>query len=114
MKIKMAFQSIEWWYWVATLVGFISGLLGVHEGFYLAIGISLLQIIHFVIKSGATSFPTQIRYAYFPLTLVGLFDPTLIWYLLMAVSTAMVIFLDRCILARLLIHLPWNRGVELS
>lgn len=114
MKFKLDYKSIEWWYWVVTLVGFIVGLSGVREGFYLAIIVSAVQIGHFVVKKGVTAFPTQVRHVYFLFTPIGLVDPTLIWYGLMTVSTMMVILFDRCVLARILILMPWNKGVKLS
>lgn len=43
--------------------------------------------------------------------IIGFFDPTKIWYGLMTASTLMVAFFDKCLLARMLILMPWNKDV---
>jgi len=34
MKLKINLHSIEWWYWLVTLIAMITGLLGIIAGFY--------------------------------------------------------------------------------
>jgi hypothetical protein len=114
MKLKINLQSIEWWYWLVTLIAMITGLLGMIAGFYVVIIVSVVQFIHFSITSGLTAFPTQVRFAYGLLAIIALFDPTRIFYLLLLVGTVMVTFFDRCIIARVLVLMPWNKGVKLS
>jgi hypothetical protein len=114
MKLKINLQSIEWWYWLLTLIAMIAGLLSVVTGFYLVIAISIVQFIHFSIKNGITAFPTQVRFVYAILSIFALFDPTRIFYLLLLVGTVMVTFFDRCMIARVLALMPWNKGVKIS
>lgn len=114
MKFKINLQSIEWWYWFITLIAMIAGLLGSILGFYVVIIVSIVQFIHFAIKSGLTAFPTQVRFVYGLFSILALFDPTRIFYLLLLVGTVMVTFFDRCIIARGLILMPWNKGIKLS
>lgn len=114
MKLKIDFKSIEWWYWLVTLVAMIAGLLGIIQGYYLVIIVSIVQFIHFSLKSGITAFPTQVRFVYGILVIVALFDPTRILYMMLLVGTVMVTLFDRCIIARILVHMPWNKGVKLS
>lgn len=114
MKFKINFLSIDWWYWLVTLIAMITGLTGIIEGYYLVIGVSIIQFLHFSIKSGITAFPTQVRLVYGLLTIAALFDPSRILYMMLLVGTVMVTFFDRCIIARVLVLMPWNKGVKLS
>ena len=114
MKLKIDFQSIEWWYWFVTLIAMITGLTGIVEGFYVVIAVSVIQFIHFTIACGFTAFPTQVRFVYGIFTIIALFDPTRIFYWALLVGTVMVTLFDRCIIARVLILMPWNSGEKLS
>jgi len=56
----------------------------------------------------------QVRAVYCALTIVALFDPTRLFYWALLVGTIIVTFFDRCIIARVLAHMPWNKGAALS
>lgn len=114
MKLKINFKSLEWWYWFVTLVAMIAGLSGIIEGFYIVIAMSVVQFFHFTFSKGITAFPTQVRLVYGCFTIIALFDPTRIFYWALLVGTVMVTLFDRCIIARVLIMMPWNKGVKLS
>lgn len=108
-------ESVEWWFWPVIFVFMLSGMIGWPQGFYVAIMISAIQSIYFIIKNRSLrAFPAQIRFVYFLFTIIGILDPTRIWYGLMAVSTFMVAFFDKCLLARMLILMPWNKDVKPS
>ncbi|MDH3355646.1 MAG: hypothetical protein OEL79_10585 [Chromatiales bacterium] len=114
MKLKIDLKSIEWWYWFVTLIAMVAGLAGVVEGFYIVIAVSLFQFIHFMVTYGFSAFPTQVRFVYGIFTIGALFDPTRIFYWALVVGTIMVTLFDRCIIARVLILMPWNRSEKLS
>jgi len=114
MKLKINLTSIEWWYWFVTLIAMITGLSGVVEGFYVVIIVSIVQFIHFSIKNGLTSFPAQVRLVYGSFVIIALFDPTRIFYWALLLGTVMVTLFDRCIIARVLIMMPWNKNEKLS
>jgi len=114
MKFKIDFKSLDWWYWFITLIAMITGLAGIIEGFYVVIFVSLIQFIHFMILRGFTAFPTQVRFVYGIFTIIALFDPTRIFYWALLVGTIMVTLFDRCVIARVLILMPWNKNVKLS
>jgi len=114
MKFKIDFKSLVWWYWFITLIAMITGLAGIIEGFYVVIFVSLIQFIHFMILRGFTAFPTQVRFVYGIFTIIALFDPTRIFYWALLVGTIMVTLFDRCVIARVLILMPWNKNVKLS
>lgn len=114
MKFQIAPQTLGWWFWAVTLVAMIGGLAGMGAGFVVVILVSAVQIAYFWALRGFSAFPTQVRTAYFILTVVAFFDPTRIFYAALLVGTFMVTFFDRCIIARVLIHMPWNKDVKLS
>ncbi len=114
MKLKLDFKSLEWWYWSVTLVAMVAGLAGVIQGFYLVIIVSVFQFAHFTISRGFSAFPTQVRFVYGIFVIVAFFDPTRIFYWLLLVGTVMVTLFNTCFIARVLILMPWNKGVKLS
>ena len=114
MKPKIDFKSVYWWYWFVTLIAMTAGLSGIIEGFYVVILVSTIQFVHFLAVRGFTAFPTQVRFVYGIFTILALFDPTRLFYWALLVGTVMVTLFDRCIIARVLILMPWNKGVKLS
>ena len=114
MKLVVDVKSLEWWYWFVTFIAMIFGLSGIIEGFYVVIAVSIIQFVHFAVSRSFTAFPTQVRFVYGVLTIMALFDPTRIFYWALLLGTFMVTFFDRCIIARVLILMPWNKDVKLS
>lgn len=114
MKLKIDYTSIYWWYWFVTLIAMFAGLSGFAEGFYVVIIVSIVQFAHFWTRSGFTAFPTQVRFVYGIFTIIGLLDPTRFLYWALLIGTVMVTLFDRCIIARVLILMPWNKDVKLS
>lgn len=114
MKFKVDLKSIEWWFWFATLIAMIAGLSGIKEGFYIVIAVSIIQFIYFTAKRGFTAFPTQVRLVYGLFAIIGLFDPSNIFYWALLVGTIMVTLFDTCFIARVLILMPWNNNEKLS
>lgn len=124
MKLRIEPNTVDWWYWAITLVAMIIGLAGAymsgeisatasHYGFYTVIAVSWLQVVHFVARSGVFSFPSQVRWVYAAFVTIALYDPSNIFYWMLLVGTVMVTFFGRCIIARMLVLMPWNKGVKL-
>lgn len=112
MKPVIHPESFDWWFWPIIFVFLLSGMFGWTEGFHLVIIISAVQATYFIFKEKSLkAFPAQIRFVYFIFTIIGILDPTRIWYGLMTISTFMVTFFDKCLLARILILMPWNKDV---
>ena len=44
------YRDIGWWYWLVTAVLLSFGILGNPAGFILAIGLTTIQLIHYVIR----------------------------------------------------------------
>ncbi len=125
MKLSVNPMSREWWYWALTLVCMITGLTAGYMdgeqmaqvsryGFYMVIFISVAQTIEYIVLTGLASFPSQVREVYTAFVIIALFDPTLIFYWMLLVGTFMVTFFGRCIIARVLVLMPWNGGVTLT
>ncbi|MDH5786504.1 MAG: hypothetical protein OEZ16_12975 [Chromatiales bacterium] len=125
MKLAINLRSREWWYWALTLICMIVGLAANYVdsmemiqlsalGFYGVIIISIIQSIDYIFSKGAFAFPSQVREVYTLFAIIALFDPTRIFYWMLLVGTVMVTFFGRCIIARVLAMMPWNRGVTLT
>ncbi|MDH5182526.1 MAG: hypothetical protein OEX12_01430 [Gammaproteobacteria bacterium] len=115
MKLQIDVRRLDWWFWSLSLMAIISGLTGWYQdGFTLLIGISVLQSLYFAIRTGTLSFPSQVRVVYTAFTVLALYDPSQILYYALLVGTIMVTLFNRCIIARVLILMPWNKGVSLS
>jgi hypothetical protein len=125
MKVFVNPQSREWWYWALTLVSMTVGLAANYMagdeaaqlsayGFYGVIVISMVQSIEYVVRSGAVYFPSQVRLVYTAFVIIALFDPTRLFYWMLLVGTFMVTFFGRCIIARVLALMPWNKEVQLT
>ncbi len=83
-------------------------------GFYGVIVISVIQTIEYILLKGVFVFPSQVREVYTAFVIIALFDPTRIFYWMLLVGTIMVTFVGRCIIARVLVMMPWNKGVQLT
>jgi len=109
------YKSISWWYWLVT-VGFLSaGVLGWTPGFHVAIGITLFQLIHFLIREGSVAaFPVQVRFFYLLLLLIALPQPLQLIYWIPTIGTWAQVIFGYCTMARLVSLLPWNRNEPFS
>ena len=114
MAFKIDPKSLHWWFWAITLAAMIGGLAGWKEGFSGVILVSAVQTAYFWARQGFAAFPTQVRTVYCALAVAAFFDPSRLFYWALLVGTVMVTFFDRCIIARVLAHMPWNKGVALS
>lgn len=108
-------KNIGWWYWLATASALTTGVLGWHWGFCIAGTLTLIQIVHFRIRTGAfASFPVQIRLAYLGVLLAAA-PPALQWlYWLPAIGTWALVLFGYCLIARVLSLMPWNRDGALT
>lgn len=109
------YREISWWYWAVTSVLLIVGLAGRFEAFYLAIGLSAFQVVHFRLREGSfAAFPVQVRVAYTGILLLALWPPLHWLFWVPAIGTPAQVLFCYCTLARLLSLLPWNRREPLS
>lgn len=115
MKFTIQPSKPDWWFWFITLALLIAGFAWDPLAFQGVAAISLFQILYFtILRKSLIDFSTQVRIFYALIAVGALFDPTHILFAALIVGTMMVTFFDRCILARILVHMPWNRGIELT
>lgn len=108
-------REISWWYWAVTAVLLIVGLAGWFEAFYVATGLSIVQVIHFRLRASSfAAFPVQVRVAYTAMLLIALWGPMNWLFWVPAIGTPAQVLFGYCTLARCLSLLPWNRREPLS
>jgi hypothetical protein len=114
MALKTDPTDIRWWFWALTLAFIVAAIAGWTPAYYVVMVISGLQVLFFLAQEKSLStFPSQIRMAYFALTLSGLWSEVrLPIYALLLLGTVMVTFFGRCAIALILERMPWNRGRE--
>ncbi len=109
------YKSIGWWYWLVTAGLLTYGVTENPTGFLLATGLTVFQLIHFVIRErGITAFPVQVRFWYLMLLIVALPEPLQLIYWIPAIGTWAQIIFGYCAMARLVSLLPWNRSAPFS
>ena len=118
MKLIIKYETYDWWFWLANLLTIGVGLAGFTEGFWVAAAISTANVVAFIIRDQSlTAFAVQVRWVYLGLVLLAIweavFDPWNVLFVALFFGTVMVVFFDRCSIARVLVHMPWNRDVKL-
>lgn len=109
------YKQIIWWYWLALACLLTAGVSGYEAGFTMAIGVSVLQLIHVLIsEKSATAFPVQVRFWFLIYVLAALPEQMQIIFWLPVVGTWARSIFGYCVLARTLSLLPWNRLVPFS
>ena len=115
MKLVMKWQEPDWWFWPGTFVLILLGLFGWVEALAWAVLLNGVQVLYFMVRERSlVSFPVQVRVMFFAMMALAMVDPTRIFFAALAVGSAMVAFFDRCMIARVLVHAPWNRDVRLK
>jgi hypothetical protein len=112
---KFEFKDMGWWYWLVTAVLLTYGLAVNPSGFALAIGLTVFQLIHFVIRNqGVTAFPVQVRFWYLMLLVVAFPAPLQWLYWIPTIGTWAQVIFGYCAMARTVSLLPWNRSEPLT
>ena len=111
----LEYRALSWWYWLVT-VGFLTaGVSGWQTGFLLAIGLTVFQLIHFIIRERSmTAFPIQVRCGYLLLLLIALPQQLQLIYWIPTIGTWAQILFGYCTMARMVSLLPWNRKQPFS
>ena len=109
------YRDIGWWYWLVTAALLSFGVLGNPTGFMLAIVLTTIQLVHYVIRERSiTAFPIQVRFWYLMLLLIAWFEPLQWIYWIPAIGTWAQIIFGYCTMARCVSLFPWNRNEQLS
>jgi hypothetical protein len=113
--LMLEVRSLSWWYWLATVAFLTAGVAGWAPGLLCAIGITLFQLVHFMIAEGSfSSFKVQVRLAYLMLLLIALPPMLNMIYWVPMIGTWALILFGYCTMARTVSLLPWNRREPLS
>ena len=111
----LMYRKISWWYWLMTVVALTAGVAVWIPGFYLAIVLMAVQVIHFTIRENSlTAFPVQVRLAYLLYLVIALWEPLRFLYWLPVIGTWTMVLTGYCFLARCVSILPWNRETALT
>lgn len=109
------YKASSWWYWLATVCLLTAGISGWATGFQLAIGLTVIQLVHFGIRERSlTAFPVQVRVGYLLLLLVALPQPLQLIYWIPTIGTWAQVLFGYCTMARMVSLLPWNRQEAFS
>lgn len=109
-------HPIRWSYWAVTCVLLVAGLAGRADALYLALAVSVVQVVHFRWREGSFSaFPVQVRLMYAAILLVDILWAPMRWHLwMMAFFTLVLVLFDWCMLSRIMALMPWNRREPLT
>ena len=109
------YKELSWQYWFVTACLLTVGIAGNPAGFHLAIGLTVVQLIHFAIREGSlAAFPVQVRFWYLVLLLVALPQPMQVIYWVPTIGTWAQLIFGYCTMARCVSLLPWNRQERFS
>lgn len=104
------FKDTGWWYWLVTASLLTYGAVWNAEGFVFAIGLTIFQLIHYVIRErSASAFPVQVRFWYLMLLIISLPAPMQWLYWVPTVGTWAQVIFGYCAMARFVSLYPWNR-----
>lgn len=88
---------------------------GYPDGFMFAIGLTVFQMCHFVIRErGITAFPVQVRFWYLMLLIVALPEPVRLIYWIPTIGTWAQIIFGYCAMARFVSIFPRNSDESVS
>lgn len=103
-------KDVGWWYWLVTAVLLSYGLLVDPVGLLLAVGLTVINLLHFAARGPAlTAFPVQVRFFYLLLLLIALPEPMRWLFWVPLVGTWAQVLVGYCAMARLVSLFPWNR-----
>ncbi|MCU0963736.1 MAG: hypothetical protein MUF08_01445 [Burkholderiaceae bacterium] len=102
-------------YWQATALLLATHLSGWAPGLALAVALNAVQAAHFALhRRSLQAFDVQVRIGYLALLLIGSVGPLWPIHVVQFVGVNAMLVADYCLLARLLVLLPWNRRTRFS
>lgn len=113
--LMIEYKDIGWWYWLVTAILLSAGVSGYEMGFILAISLTMIQLVHYVLKEKSVkAFPVQVRFWYLILLLVSWVEFMQWLYWVPTIGTWAQIIVGYCTMARLVSLFPWNRTGRFS
>ena len=109
------YKQVNWWYWLATACVLTAGVAGYKTGFVLAIGISVIQLVHFLVRERSLmAFTVQVRFVVLIYMVAAFFDPTQILFWVAVAGTWARSIFGYCLMARTVSLFPWNLRTPFS
>jgi len=110
--LKIRHHNLDWWLWLTTGV-FIGGNLFADwkQAYNVVTIVSVFHLLLYILRDGSlVSFPVQVRWVFLGLVLIGTRQRWLQSILLGGM--VLVVFFDRCGIGKVLVRMPWNKGVS--
>lgn len=108
--LMIDYRQRNWWYWLVTAGLLTAGVAGSPMGFELAIGLTAVQLLDFLLRERSfAAFTVQVRLALLVYLLVAYQPPLQFLYWLPVVGVWARTLFGYCLLARTLALMPWNR-----
>jgi hypothetical protein len=102
-------------YWQLTALLLAAHFAGWAPGVPLAIALTAWQVVHFGwVRGTPRTLDVQVRVAYTGLLMLGLVEPLWPIHVVQFVGVNALLVFDYCLLARVLVLMPWNRGEPLT
>jgi hypothetical protein len=111
------YRALSWWYWLAIVACLSAGVSGWPAGFLSAIGLAVLQLVHFSLRERSiAAFPVQVRLGFLLALLLFIALPERLHWLfwLPTIGTWAAVLFGYCPMARIVSLLPWNRQEAFS
>jgi hypothetical protein len=109
------YKQVNWWYWFATACVLTIGVAGYKTGFVLAVGVSVIQLVHFLVRERSLmAFTVQVRIVVLIYMLAALLDPTQILFWVAVAGTWARSIFGYCLMARTVSLFPWNLRTPFS
>lgn len=113
--LMLDMKDLGWWYWLVTAGLLTFGVLVDPVGLFLAVGLTVINLLHFTVRTGRpTAFPVQVRFFYLLLLLIALPEPLRWLFWIPTIGTWAQVLVGYCTMARLVSLFPWNRHEPLS
>jgi hypothetical protein len=108
-------KDIGWWYWLVLSCLLNLSAHGLIDGYPLVILIAAVHLLHYAQREGSLqAFSVQVRWAFLAYVLIA-YQPGMQWmFWLPAIGTIARVTIGYCLLARLLMLMPFNRTVPLT
>lgn len=104
-----------WWYWLLTACLLTAGVAGYPLGFDLAIGLTVVHLIDYIMREQSLSaFTVQVRLAVLLYLLLSYPAPLQFLFWVPVVGIWARALFGYCIMARTLSLMPWNRRVPFT
>jgi hypothetical protein len=113
--LMLDYKDYGWWYWLASTFCLWLAVTTYPAAYDFALLIAVVQLAHFnVAEGGLTKFPVQIRLGYLSFLLLAMPEGLQWLQWVPAIGTLARVLTGYCLMARMLMLLPFNRETTLS